>query len=57
MLFQMGNHLQYSALSAKSPLKSKMVQSAPRTTYSNSRCDEPWEFKVFLQTLGPTGLV
>lgn len=26
MLFQMENHLQYSACSAKSPLKSEMVQ-------------------------------
>lgn len=57
MLFQIENHLQYTAFSAKSPLKSEMVQSVPGTTYSNDRCVEPWEFKVFLHTLRPTDLV
>lgn len=57
VLFQMENHLQYSACSAKSPLKSEMVQSVPGTTYSNGRCVEPWEFKEFLHTLRAIDLV
>lgn len=52
-----GKVLQYSEFSAKSPLKSEMVQSVPGTTPSNGRCVEPWEFKVSLHTLGPIELV
>lgn len=52
-----GKVLQYSEFSAKSPLKSEMVQSVPGTTPPNGRCVEPWEFKVSLHTLGPIELV
>lgn len=57
MLIQMEKHLQYSAFSAKSPLKREVVQSVPGTTSSKGRCVEPWEFMVFLHTLRPIELV